>query len=569
MTQETTFMNAIILNGNEHRNMTMNSLMSPIVSLTNLFSYRIKFALVIGLFLISIGYLSFELYAAGQFFLRHYILVGTSVAMLFFFASGVYLSLTHNLELLRQASDLMSEGDLTQRLDLQTRDELNQIGTAFSEIANGFSLAVNGVVSSSQYLGKVSGEMVETGRKTAVDIQQQAHEIAQAVDAVDTLADSIQAIATKTNQAAEHAQSARDAVTNGQDEVNKTIHSINSLAEELESAAVAVKKLKQDSANIGGILEAIRGIADQTNLLALNAAIEAARAGEQGRGFAVVADEVRSLAQRTQEETVRINNMIDQLQEGSHHAVSVMERSSERTNETVNQAANAGAVLDTIQEAVSGINTMNIQIAEGANHQNEVSDNIRSNIAKLDNLSQNTSQDSEKLMASTVQVSALTNEVNAWLNRFVVDYDQLEQTRQERNKHAVFVWDSSFSVGIAEIDRQHKALMDMANELQFELDRKCSIKTVRRILKGLIDYTATHFSYEEQLMDQTDYSDVAHHKELHKRLVSDVLRYNDRVQNGDEKVLSELMSFIKTWLIDHIQKTDKKLGGHLQNMGIG
>ncbi|PUB78653.1 MAG: hypothetical protein DBP03_01200 [gamma proteobacterium symbiont of Ctena orbiculata] len=547
----------------------MNRLMAPIVSLTNQLSYRIKFALVIVLFLVTIGYLSFELYAAGQFFLRHYIVVGTTSVMLFLFSTGVYLSLTGNLEHLRSASDQMSEGDLTQRLDIDTRDELNQIGTAFKDISNGFSLAVSGVVGSSRHLGDVTAQMVDTGRKTAVDIQRQADEIAQAVEAVDTLADSIQGVAAKSNQAAEHAESANQAVVNGQNEVDKTISSINSLAGELELVATAVKKLEDDSANIGGILEAIRGIADQTNLLALNAAIEAARAGEQGRGFAVVADEVRSLARRTQEETVRINSMIDQLQEGSHQAVDVMERSNRRTAETVDQAASAGKMLSVIQEAVSSINSMNMQIADGANHQTEVSENIRENIAQLDSLSQNSARDSGRLTASTVQVAALANEVNAWLNRFTVDYDQLALTRQERDKDAAFVWDAKFSVGIVEIDRQHKALMDMANELKFELDGKRSIKTARRILKGLIDYTATHFSYEEQLMDQTRYSEAEAHKELHRKLVDDVMGYNERIEQGDEEVLGELMAFIKGWLIEHIQKTDKRLGAHLQQTGLG
>ncbi|MES9835157.1 MAG: bacteriohemerythrin [Candidatus Thiodiazotropha sp.] len=539
------------------------------MSLTNQLSYRIKFALVIVLFLVTIGYLSFELYAAGQFFLRHYIVVGTTSVMLFLFSTGVYLSLTSNLEHLRSASDQMSEGDLTQRLDIDTRDELNQIGTAFKDISNGFSLAVSGVVGSSRHLGDVTAQMVDTGRKTAVDIQRQADEIAQAVEAVDTLADSIQGVAAKSNQAAEHAESANQAVVNGQNEVDKTISSINSLAGELELVATAVKKLEDDSANIGGILEAIRGIADQTNLLALNAAIEAARAGEQGRGFAVVADEVRSLARRTQEETVRINSMIDQLQEGSHQAVDVMERSNRRTAETVDQAASAGKMLSVIQEAVSSINSMNMQIADGANHQTEVSENIRENIAQLDSLSQNSARDSGRLTASTVQVAALANEVNAWLNRFTVDYDQLALTRQERDKDAAFVWDAKFSVGIVEIDRQHKALMDMANELKFELDGKRSIKTARRILKGLIDYTATHFSYEEQLMDQTRYSEAEAHKELHRKLVDDVMGYNERIEQGDEEVLGELMAFIKGWLIEHIQKTDKRLGAHLQQTGLG
>jgi hemerythrin len=546
----------------------MNSLMSPIVHLTNLFSYRIKFTLIVMLFLIAIGYLSFELYAAEQFFLRHYIVVGASSILLFLFSSGVYISLNNNLEQLTVVSDQMSEGDLTQRLDIHTRDELNQIGIAFTEIVDGFSLAVSGVINSSQHLGKVSADMVEAGQQTAGNIQRQADEIAQAVSSVDTLANSIQGVATKTTQAAEHAKTANNAVNDGQKEVEKTINSINGLVSELNLVGNAVKKLKENSANIGGILEAIRGIADQTNLLALNAAIEAARAGEQGRGFAVVADEVRSLAKRTQEETIRINDMIEHLQEDSHQAVQVMESSRQQASETVDQAANAGTVLNSIQEAVSGINTMNIQIAEGANHQNEVSDTIRQNIIQLDNLSQNTAQHSGKLTASTVQVAALANEVNAWLNRFTVDYDQLDLIRKERDKNAAFVWNDQYSVGINEINRQHKALMDMANELKFELDGKRSLKTARRILKGLIDYTATHFSYEEQLMDQTEYGERDSHKTIHRRLVEDVLKYNSRVEQGDERVLEELMDFIKVWLIDHIQKTDKVLGKHLQNTGL-
>jgi hemerythrin len=130
------------------------------------------------------------------------------------------------------------------------------------------------------------------------------------------------------------------------------------------------------------------------------------------------------------------------------------------------------------------------------------------------------------------------------------------------------VWDDSYIVGVAEIDRQHKALMDMANELKYELDGKRSMKTDRRILKGLIDYTATHFSYEEQLVDQTGYIESDDHKQLHRKLVEDVLTYNDRIEQGDEKVLGELMSFIKSWLIEHIQKTDKKLGAYLQKTGL-
>jgi DNA repair ATPase RecN len=137
---------------------------------------------------------------------------------------------------------------------------------------------------------------------------------------------------------------------------------------------------------------------------------------------------------------------------------------------------------------------MNVQIAEGANHQTEVSENIRHNITELDNISQNSAKASGYLNASTVQVAALANEVNAWLNRFTIDHNQLKQTRLERSKNAAFVWNDSYSVGIDEIDRQHKALMDMANELKYELDGKRSIKTACRILKGLIDYTATHFS---------------------------------------------------------------------------
>jgi len=218
------------------------------------------------------------------------------------------------------------------------------------------------------------------------------------------------------------AQAAKDAsqeAESGQKVVNSVTSSIHSLAGEVERAATAIQKLESDTEAIGAILEVIRGIADQTNLLALNAAIEAARAGEQGRGFAVVADEVRTLAQRTQEATKEINNMIARLQEGSKNAVSVMAQGRRQAELSVEQASKAGESLQVITGAIGSISQMNEQIAAAVEQQTAAAEAINGSLRRMGQSSGQGSRRSHELGRLKQDIENTALELEQIINRYV------------------------------------------------------------------------------------------------------------------------------------------------------
>lgn len=230
----------------------------------------------------------------------------------------------------------------------------------------------------------------------------QLREVEQVVDAINTMTSTVNEVADNANTAARAARDANTEADSGQKVVDDVTQSIHSLADEVERAANAIQKLEADSESIGAILEVIRGIADQTNLLALNAAIEAARAGEQGRGFAVVADEVRTLAQRTQEATEEINDMIARLQEGSSNAVKVMAEGRKQAERSVEQASKAGESLSAITAAISSISEMNEQIAGAVESQTSAASSISYNLDQIRNGSEKEaemSHDSDRLIS--------------------------------------------------------------------------------------------------------------------------------------------------------------------------
>ena len=231
------------------------------------------------------------------------------------------------------------------------------------------------------------------------------------IDAVSNMASTIHEVSGSATQAAQAARDANSEAGSGQQVVNAVISAINSLAGEVERAASAIQKLEQDSESIGAILEVIRGIADQTNLLALNAAIEAARAGEQGRGFAVVADEVRTLAQRTQEATQEINDMIERLQEGASNAVKVMAEGRKQAELSVEQASKAGDSLKAITSAIGSISEMNDQIATAVAEQTGFTDQISSRLAEV---SESTKRDQSAVQSQV----RLGSELNSALRDF-------------------------------------------------------------------------------------------------------------------------------------------------------
>ncbi|WP_430523258.1 methyl-accepting chemotaxis protein [Pseudomonas granadensis] len=245
-------------------------------------------------------------------------------------------------------------------------------------------------------------------------------EIDQVATAVQEMTATAQDVARNATQAAQAASHADQAATQGMQIVRDTSNSIGVLAREIGKAVEVVQTLAKDSENINAILTAIRGIAEQTNLLALNAAIEAARAGEQGRGFAVVADEVRNLAQKTQQATEEIQSMIQQLQQGTRDVVRVMEDSQNRTDESVQHAAKAAEALETITHAVSVINDMNTQIASAAEEQSAVADDINRNVINIGQVANEVAGGADESSSASAGLTKLAEQQRRLINQFKV-----------------------------------------------------------------------------------------------------------------------------------------------------
>lgn len=312
------------------------------------------------------------------------------------------------------------EGDLTLKLDERSNDELGELAKWFNVFVSKLRHMIQDINGYASQLTDSAEHMSSVTQQTTIGVKRQQSETDQVATAMNQMSATVQEVARNASAAAGAANEADTEANKGKGVVKETISAIDSLAAEVEKAAQVIQKLEEDSNGIGVVLDVIRGIAEQTNLLALNAAIEAARAGEQGRGFAVVADEVRTLAQRTQHSTQEIRSIIERLQSGAKDAVEVMVQGKTQASRSVEQAAKAGLSLDAITDVVTTITDMNTQIASAAEEHSSVAEEINRNVVNISEVANRTANDATEVAQSTQQLSKLADDLQSLLSHFKV-----------------------------------------------------------------------------------------------------------------------------------------------------
>jgi methyl-accepting chemotaxis protein len=337
---------------------------------------------------------------------------GITIAILLFLGWSTASSIGTALRsLLGSLKDIASgDGDLTKRIEKTSNDELGDVVDWFNQFVDKLHHSISDVVKSTTPLTSLSSDLGSLTSETLSISSEQNRATEQVSLVVEEMVSSVQAVSNNANSASQAANQADKAAKDGRQIVDKTVASIIGLAEEVERAGEVIRKLESDTENVGTILDVIKGIAEQTNLLALNAAIEAARAGEQGRGFAVVADEVRTLASRTQDSTQEIQKVIEELQAAAQSAVEVMGQSKQRAQTSVDQASQTGESLAAITERVEAITEMNMQIATAAEEQERAAHSIKENVLGIKDTSEATMRSIQKVeQASTSLVDISGN----------------------------------------------------------------------------------------------------------------------------------------------------------------
>ncbi|HEF4760441.1 TPA: methyl-accepting chemotaxis protein [Pseudomonas putida] len=353
---------------------------------------------------------------------KNMLLLATALALVFglFAAWAITRQIVIPLNQTLKVAERIAAGDLSHNLVSKRQDELGQLQRSIQGMTQGLRELIGGISDGVTQIASAAEELSAVTEQTSAGVNSQKVETDQVATAMNEMTATVQEVARNAEEASEAAVAADQQAREGDKVVGEAIAQIERLAQEVGHSTEAMGELKRESDKIGSVLDVIKSVAQQTNLLALNAAIEAARAGEAGRGFAVVADEVRSLAQRTQKSTEEIEELIVSLQNGTQQVATIMDNSRSLTDSSVELTRRAGGSLESITRTVSAIQAMNQQIAAAAEQQSAVAEEINRSVLNVRDVSDQTSAASEETAASSVELARLGTHLQMLVGRFKV-----------------------------------------------------------------------------------------------------------------------------------------------------
>ena len=382
------------------------------------------------------------------------------------------------------------------------------------------------------------------------DVSVQRDRLMETGAAMERVADSASQASLRVRELSESAQHSSTSATTGEREVEGAVSSIDSVRDTIAQLKEAMAGLGEKASNIGQVMSVINEVADQTNLLALNAAIEAARAGEAGRGFAVVADEVRKLAEKTMGATKEVEEAVKAIQDETRRNVLTVDKAAQLSVDAADKATNAGDVMRSILQSMADTAGYLTNIAAGAVEQSEQNAGTSVALEEIRNAAESTSKNMEIFTASLLAFQSGMEELDMIVNALVAgDYEQATSNR--------FVeWTPKLELHVPLVDREHKLLVEYINELHQAMTHNKPVSEMVAVLKKLRDYTATHFSDEEKLFNVPAYKAAAEHMKIHKKFVAKLDEVEGQLRMGTATVSMELLTFLKDWLVQHIMGTD-------------
>ena len=319
-----------------------------------------------------------------------------------------------------EVAQTIAGGDLSKVIEDDGKDEPARLISALSAMQTNLRQTIQHIAGSATQLASAAEELSAVTEEASKGLQQQNNEIDQAATAVNEMTAAVEEVARNAVSTSEASTQSNQAAREGRDRVVETVGAIQTMTQDVQNTSLLIEGLATQGRDIGKVLDVIRAIAEQTNLLALNAAIEAARAGEAGRGFAVVADEVRALAHRTAQSTQEIEKMVAGIQNGTGEAVQSMQQSNQRTHNTLEMARAAGVALEQITQSISLINERNLVIASASEEQAQVSREVDRNLVNIRDLATQSAAGANQTSAASHELSRLAVDLNAMVARFVI-----------------------------------------------------------------------------------------------------------------------------------------------------